>query len=93
MSLGREGIELAAAHLDQRKLGGHEEAIKKNEERDGAQPEKDYSGRIPLLGDGFGQRKGGEKDERQRIHGTDARLAPEYPRSRIPTSSIWSHPG
>jgi hypothetical protein len=93
MSLGRERIELAAAHLDQRELGGHEEAIKENQERDGAQPQKYYSGRIPLLGDCFGQGNGREKYERQRIHGTDARLAPEYPPSRIPTSSIWSHPG
>ena len=45
------------------------------------------------IGNRVSQRNGREKNEGKKIHGTAARGAPENPSSRIPTSSIWSHPG
>src|SRR3954447_21068289 len=86
-------VELTAANFYDRKFRGDEESVENNKPEDDRQLAQDNQGRVPVLGDRFGQRNGREENRKKRIHGTDARPHTRKPASRPSTSSTSSHPG
>jgi hypothetical protein len=57
-----ERIELAAAHLYDGEFRCHEKGIQDHHAEDDRQFGHDDQGRIPVLNDGIGQRRGREKN-------------------------------